>query len=104
MAYESDLSNTNSKLFYDTKNIIEGEVFRVLQQNMSYVMAVKLISFENRTGDIVASLIVVMNETAVVQFNVTKQQLFNSMMNGTFGSFAIDRTFDFDIRCKILLR
>ena len=100
MTYEHGLSDSHSKLYHDTKKMVEDEVFRVLA-NVSHIMGVKLISFQNMTGHVVASLIIVMNETGIEQFNMTKQELYDAMTNGTFISFDIDKYFDFDIKCKL---
>ena len=101
MTYKHGFSDAHSKLYHETKKMVQDEVLRVLQKDVSHVMGVKLVSFRNTTGHVVASLIIVMNKTGVELFNVTKQELYDAMRNGTFRSFDIDKYFDFDIKCKL---
>ena len=105
MSYESGHSDSRSKLYHDTKDMIERDLLRVLSSYASYVQGIKLVEFKNLTGQIVASVIVVMDETMFInktdaQFNSTAQNVSHALMNGQFQLFDIDRTHDFDIKCK----
>ena len=99
MNFTKELGDFYSRHFDDMKRMVEREFFEVLRANVSSVMGVKLVRFENMTDFAEANFIVVMNETAGLRNN-TMFDLRNYIANGTFMSMVIHQQFPVHIQCK----
>ena len=101
MNFTEELNDSFSRHFDDAKRKVEHELFAMLQSNTSFVLGVKLVRFDNRTGFAEANFLVVINETALIRNN-TMHDLRNVIANGTFMSLFIHRDFPIHVQRKSL--